>query len=76
MRGTLRESATPGVAQKSPTLMPLTAKRASSAGHREVAHRDQLAACGGGKPVTRAITGTGSRWIASITAVHWANRRW
>ena len=48
LRGTLRDSATPGVEQNRPTLTPLTAKRASLRRDGQVAHRDELAAGRGG----------------------------
>jgi hypothetical protein len=47
LRDRLRLSATLGVLQNRPRLTPLTAKRASRR-HRQVAHRHQLAAGGGG----------------------------
>jgi hypothetical protein len=42
-------------------------------GHRQVALRHQLAACGGAMPCTRAITGTGSFSSDTIILLHWPN---
>lgn len=70
---TLRLSATAGVEQNSPTLMPDTAKRAVSAAiaRSHAATSWQPAAVA--MPCTRAITGTGNARIASITRLHCAN---
>ncbi len=59
--GTLRDSATPGVAQNNPTLTPLTANRASAlaTARSHIATSWQPAAVA--SPWTRAITGTGNR---------------
>ena len=75
LRPTLRDSATPGVEQNSPTLMPLTAKRASVAAtaRSHIATSWQPAAVA--MPCTRAITGCGSRCIVSISFAHCANSR-
>jgi hypothetical protein len=67
LRGTTRVSATIGVEQKRPMLTPLTPKRAVSAAtaRSQVATSWQPAAVA--MPWTWAITGWGSRVIASIT---------
>jgi hypothetical protein len=76
LRGRFRDNATPGVEQNSPTLTPLTAKRASwlAIARSHIATSWQPAAVA--RPCTRAITGTGRRWIASITAEHCVNSCW
>ena len=68
LRGTLRDSATLGVEQNSPKLTPLTANFASldATARSHIATSWQPAAVA--MPCTRAITGTGSRWIDSIIA--------
>ncbi len=74
LRGTFRESATAGVEQNRPRFTPLTANRARSAAtaRSQAATSWQPAAVA--RPCTRAITGTGSRWIASMTSEQRANR--
>ena len=76
LRARLRLSATLGVEQNRPTLMPLTAKRASRAAtaRSHIATSWQPAAVA--MPCTRAITGTGSCWIVIIMRPHCANSRW
>ena len=76
LRARLRLSATLGVEQNRPRLTPLTAKRASRAAtaRSHIATSWQPAAVA--MPCTRAITGTGSCWIAIIMRPHCANRRW
>src|SRR5205823_8861518 len=65
---------TDGVEQKSPRLMPLTAKRAAleATARSHWATSWQPAAVA--MPCTRAITGTGRRTRPSIIRVHCANR--
>ena len=76
LAGTLRTSGTLGVAQKSPTSMPLTPKRASctATARSHCATSWQPAAVA--SPCTRAITGTGRRWICSIMREQRANSCW
>ncbi len=73
LRPTLRASATPGVVQKRPTLMPETPKRAPSTAtaRSQVATSWHPAAVA--TPWTRAMTGCGMRWIVSISFAHCAN---
>jgi hypothetical protein len=70
---TLRVSGTLGDEQKRPRFTPLTAKRALSAAtaRSQAATSWQPAAVA--IPCTRAITGTGNRWIVSIMRAHCAN---
>ena len=72
LRATFRDRATLGVEQNSPKLTPLTAKRAS----REATARSHIATswqpAAVAMPWTRAITGTGRRWIESIMRLHCA----
>ena len=70
MRGTARVSATIGVEQNSPMLTPLTPNRVPSAAtaRSQLATSWQPAAVA--IPCTSAITGCGSRVIASITRLH------
>ena len=74
LRGTLRDSATPGVAQNRPRLTPLTAKRARSTAtaRSQAATSWQPAAVA--TPWTFAITGTARRWIAVMTRPQRPNR--
>jgi hypothetical protein len=76
LAGTLRSSGTLGVEQNSPKFTPLTAKRASveATARSHCATSWQPAAVA--MPCTRAITGTGSFWMLSITRLHWANSAW
>ncbi len=76
LRATLRDSATLGVLQNKPKLTPLTAKRASrdATARSHIATSWQPAAVA--TPCTRAITGTGRRWIASIMCEQRSNSRW
>ena len=75
LRPTLRESATEGVEQNKPTLMPETAKRASLAAtaRSHVATNWQPAAVA--IPCTRAMTGCGNDWIRIIKRLQSLNRR-
>ncbi len=70
---TLRDSATAGVEQNSPTSMPETAKRAVSAAtaRSQAATSWQPAAVA--TPCTRAITGTGRPRIACIRSLQRVN---
>ena len=74
LRETLRDKATPGVAQNRPRFTPLTANRAFDAAtaRSHIATSWQPAAVA--TPCTRAITGTGRRWMVSIRRVQRANR--
>ena len=76
LRARLRLKATLGVEQNRPKLTPLTAKRASRAATAKshIATSWQPAAVA--MPCTRAITGTGNCWMASIMRPHCANSRW
>ena len=73
---TLRDSATAGVEQNRPTSMPETAKRAVSAAiaRSQAATSWQPAAVA--MPCTRAITGTGSAWIACMMALQRVKSAW
>src|SRR5579859_898990 len=74
LRPTARATATPGVEQNSPRLIPETAKRAVSTAKA----RSQLATswqpAATAAPCTRAMTGFGELTMACIRALHWANR--
>ena len=72
----LRSSGTLGVEQNRPKLTPLTAKLASvdATARSHCATSWQPAAVA--MPCTRAITGTGSFWMASIMRLHCANSCW
>ena len=76
LAGTLRSSGTLGVEQNRPRLTPLTANLASvdATARSHCATSWQPAAVA--MPCTRAITGTGSCWIDSITRLHCANSFW
>ncbi len=71
---TLRDSATAGVEQNSPTLMPDTAKRAVSAAIARSHDATSWQPAAVAIPCTRATTGTGSARIACITRLHRPNR--
>ena len=72
LRKTLRDSATPGAEQNRPRFTPLTANFAvlAATARSHIATSWQPAAVA--IPWTRAITGTGNRWIASIMSEHCA----
>ena len=73
LRARLRDSATLGDEQNRPKLMPLTANRAvlAATARSQAATSWQPAAVA--MPWTRAITGTGRRWIVTIIRAHCAN---
>ena len=76
LRPTARATATPGVEQNRPRLIPETAKRAVSTAKA----RSQLATswqpAATAAPCTRAMTGLGDWTMACISTPHWANRAW
>ena len=74
LRDTLRETGTPGVAQKSPKLMPDVAKRASLGRDREVAGGDELAAGRGRDAVHARDDRLRQRCIVSITRLQRSKR--
>ena len=73
LRERLRDRATPGVMQNSPTPMPEVAKRASleATARSQVATNWQPAAVA--RPSTRAMTGCGSAVRLNITRLHCLN---
>ena len=75
LRARLRDSATLGDEQNRPRLTPLTAKRASLAATARSHAATSWQPAAVAMPCTRAITGTGRRWIVSIMRAHCANRR-
>src|SRR5262249_758302 len=76
LSGTLRESGTDGVEQKSPRFTPLTAKRASHAATARSHCATSWQPAAVAMPCTRAITGIGSRRRLSIRREHCVKSRW
>ena len=72
LRETLRESGTLGVEQKRPKFTPLTANFAVSAATARSHCATSWQPAAVAMPCTRAITGTGRRWMLSIICVHCA----
>jgi hypothetical protein len=67
LRDRLRDSATLGVEQNRPRLTPRHGEARIAAGHRQVAHRHQLAARRGGDAVHTRDHRHRQRWTVSIT---------
>ena len=71
--GTLRDSATAGVEQNSPTLIPDTANRALAAATAMSQDATSWQPAAVAIPCTRAMTGTGSAARLCITRLQVAN---